>query len=62
VPRILDNINASLLGELRQALRTSERADFCVGYFNLRGWKLLSDLVDDWSGEGSSRVRIRGRW
>lgn len=58
MPRILDNIDASLLEELKFALPTAERADFCVGYFNLRGWRLLSGLVDDWRGAESSRVRL----
>lgn len=50
MPQIFDNIEKDLLSALSDAMGLSERADFCVGYFNLRGWKQVSHLVDRFAG------------
>ncbi len=51
--RIYDNIE-SKFAEGLQGIITNvgvKRVDFCVGYFNLRGWNLVVEQVDSLSGD-----------
>jgi len=58
MPRIFDNIEQSLMHALRQTLPGADRADFCVGYFNLRGWKQIDDAIERWNGGPGHCVRL----
>ncbi|SNT28582.1 Type III restriction enzyme, res subunit [Ekhidna lutea] len=50
MPTIYDNIENHLEEGLNKTLETSFRADFCIGYFNLRGWKKIAENVDQLKG------------
>ncbi len=56
--KIFDNITSDLLPALQQSLKVAERSDFCVGYFNLRGWQLVDDGVEVFSGGDEHCCRL----
>ena len=58
MPRIFDNIDQPLLPALQQTLETATHADFCVGYFNLRGWGGLGSYIENWDGGEGECCRL----
>lgn len=53
MPKIFDNIDFTFNEGLNSMISCAgvKRLDLCVGYFNLRGWNLISDEVDKLCGE-----------
>lgn len=51
--RIYDNIDLKFERGLQDIITNTgvKRVDFCVGYFNLRGWNLICDQVDTLDGD-----------
>jgi len=43
MPTIYDNIEQYLETGLNRTLEHAKRADFCIGYFNLRGWNRICE-------------------
>ncbi len=58
MPRIFDNMQKNLLPELRNTLDGAIRADFCVGYVNLRGWRSIEDKIEQFAGTEDARCRL----
>ncbi len=50
--RIYDNIEIQFLDGLKRNITAQgvERVDFCVGYFNLRGWNMIAEQIDNLKG------------
>ena len=58
MPRIIDNINLSLEQVLSESLMDSHSLDAAVGYFNLRGWKVIAEQIESLTGD-EKRAPVR---
>lgn len=58
MPRIFDNIDEYLSQALQHSLSKATRADFCVGYFNLRGWKEIDVQIENFEGTEGKQCRL----
>lgn len=60
MPQIFDNLTPAtrLADALQATLAHARRADFCIGYFNLRGWQRVADYMDTWAGTDDNRCRL----
>jgi superfamily II DNA or RNA helicase len=56
--RIFDNIEQDLLSALRATLQVSQRADFCIGYLNLRGWQAIDEQIMAWAPAQGQVCRV----
>ncbi len=55
---IYDNFEFPLLPELKHCLGEGYRADFCVGYFNLRGWQELEEEIEQFASGSGNNCRL----
>jgi superfamily II DNA or RNA helicase len=55
---IFDNCDFPLLPQLQQVLQQAYRADFCVGYFNLRGWGKLEAEIEQFRAGAGHNCRL----
>ena len=58
MPRIFDNIEQYFHPALCSAIDTGYRADFCVGYFNLRGWNKVDTQINQFAGGEGACCRL----
>ena len=54
MPQIFDNIENQFAAGLGEHLANANRVDYCVGYFNLRGWGMVCDGINELTGASVS--------
>jgi hypothetical protein len=55
---VSQNAIPSRIFDNKETLQLTNRADFCVGYFNLRGWKHLDSYIEKWFGGQGNCCRL----
>ena len=50
MPTIYDNIETKFATGLESHMAVAKRVDYCVGYFNIRGWKTVCEEIDSLEG------------
>lgn len=50
MPTIYDNIEKKFADGVIQHINNAKRVDYCVGYFNIRGWKTVCEHIDTLQG------------
>ena len=62
---IYDNIETKFLDGLKGIIQNKhnivKRVDFCVGYFNLRGWRHIADEINELEGANVREEDTSGR-
>lgn len=50
MPTIYDNIEKKFADGVLQHVKNAKRVDYCVGYFNIRGWNTVVSQIDQLEG------------
>lgn len=50
MPTIYDNIEKKFADGVSKHIENAKRVDYCVGYFNIRGWKTVCPYIDKLEG------------
>ena len=57
--QVVDNVRRTMGEALQQALPQAQRADFCIGYITLGGWREIQPMLTNWpAGRGPCRVLV----